>query len=64
MPPASRNLKHFEKRFRSFNAKNVGSVGQRVAKLLAVNVGVLKKKSAILAIPAEVCTSTCDEKGI
>ena len=31
------------KRFRSFNAKNLGSVGQRVAKLPAVKVGGLKK---------------------
>ena len=31
------------KRFRSFNAKNLGSVGQRAAKLLAVKVGGLKK---------------------
>ena len=34
------------KGFRSFNAKNLGSVGQRAAKLLAVKVGGLKKKSA------------------
>ena len=34
------------KRFRSFNAKNLGSVCQRAAKLLAVKVGGLKKKSA------------------
>ena len=33
----------FLKRFRSFNAKNLGSVGQRAAKLLAVKVGGLKK---------------------
>ena len=36
----------FFKRFRSFNAKNLGSAGQRAAKLLAVKVGGLKKKSA------------------
>ena len=36
----------FFKRFRSFNAKNLRSVGQRAAKLLAVKVGGLKKKSA------------------
>ena len=36
----------FLKRFRSFNAKNLGSAGQRAAKLLAVKVGGLKKKSA------------------
>ena len=40
---------------RSFDAKNFGSVGQRAAKLLAVKVGVLKKKSAALAIPPKVC---------
>ena len=45
------------KRFRSFNAKNFGSVGQRAAKLLAVKVGVLKKKSATSAIPANLCAS-------
>ena len=47
----------FFKRFRSFNAKNLRSVGQRAAKLLAFKVGLLKKKSAALAIPAEVCGS-------
>ena len=41
--------------FRSFNAENLGSVGQRAAKLLAVKVGVLKKKSAASAIPANAC---------
>ena len=41
--------------FRSFNANNLGSVGQRAAKLLAVKVGVLKKKSAASAIPANAC---------
>ena len=34
------------KRFRTLNAVNMGSVGQRAEKLLAVNVGGLKKKSA------------------
>ena len=43
--------------FRSLNAENFGSVGQRAAKLLAVKVGLLKKKSAASAIPAEVCAS-------
>ena len=43
--------------FRSFNAENFGSVGQRAAKLLAVKVGLLKKKSAASAIPAKVCAS-------
>ena len=36
------------KRFRSFNAENLRSVGQRAAKLLAVKVGGLKK-SLLLA---------------
>ena len=36
----------------------MGSVDQRAAKLLAFKVGVLKKKSAALAITAEVCVST------
>ena len=46
MLAASWNSTHFEKGFRSFIAENVGSVGQRAAKLLAVKVGGLKKKSA------------------
>ena len=48
---------YFGKRFRSFHTGNVESVGQRALKLLAVKVGVLKKKSAASAIPAEVCAS-------
>ena len=48
---------YFFKRFRTFNAKNLGSAGQRAAKLLAVKVGVLKKKSAASAIPADFCAS-------
>ena len=36
----------------SLNAEKLGSLGQRAAKLLAVKVGVLKKKSAALVIPA------------
>ena len=48
----------FFKRFRCLSAKNLGSVDQRAAKLLAVKVGVLKKKSAASAISAEVCAST------
>ena len=31
---------HSEKRFRSFQTGNIGSVGQKVAKLLAVKVGI------------------------
>ena len=34
---------------------NTGSVDQKAAKLLAVNVGVLKKKSAASAIPPKLC---------
>ena len=44
-----------EKGFRSFNTENLGSVSQRASKLLAVKVGVLKKKSAASAIPPELC---------
>ena len=47
-----------KKMFRSFNTTNFGSVGQRAAKLLAVKVGVLKKKSAASAIPADFCAIT------
>ena len=41
----------FFKRFRCLNVKNLGSVGQRAAKLLAVKVGGLKKKSAVQPRP-------------
>ena len=37
------------------HASKIEFLGQRAAKLLAVKVGVLKKKSAALAIPAKVC---------
>ena len=50
-------MTHFDKRFRSFNSRNFKSVGQRAAKLLAVKVRVLKKKSAASAIPADLCAS-------
>ena len=43
MLPATLYLRHFEKMFRSFSAKNFASVGQRAARLLAVKVGVVKK---------------------
>ena len=43
---ASWTFNTFEKRIRSLNAVDMGSVGQKAAKLLAVNVGGLKKKSA------------------
>ena len=36
----------FFKRFRSFNAENLKSLSERAAKLLAVKVGGIKKKSA------------------
>ena len=38
-------------------SKNFGCLDQRAAKLLAVKVRVLKKKSATSAIPVEVCAS-------
>ena len=41
----------FLKKFRSFNAKNLGSVGQTTLKLQAVKVGGLKKKSAVRPRP-------------
>ena len=44
----------FFKRFGSFVAENLESVGQRAAKLLAVKVGVLKKKSAASATPPKL----------
>ena len=50
-------LTQLKKGFRSFDDKNLGSVVQRALKLLAVKVGVLKKKSAPSAIPAELCAS-------
>ena len=50
-------ISYFGKGFRSFHTGNIGSVDQRAAKLLAVKVGVLKKKFAISAIPAEVCAN-------
>ena len=42
---------YFLKRFKSFNTVNMGSVGQRASKLLAVKFGGLKKKSAIWPRP-------------
>ena len=45
---------YFFKRFRSFNAVNIGSVDQRALKSLAVKIGGLKKKSATLAFTAKV----------
>ena len=37
----------------------IGSVGQRATNLLALKVRGPKKKSAALAITAEVCASAC-----
>ena len=42
---------YFKKGFGSFNIENLGSVGQRAAKLLAFKVGGSKKKSAIWPRP-------------
>ena len=42
---------NLKKKFRCLNAENLGSVGQRAAKLLAVKVGGLNKKSAALPRP-------------
>ena len=56
--PASCFFLYLFKRFRSFNAEKIGSVDQRAAKLLALKVGGLKKKSVNLAITAEACAST------
>ena len=43
--------------FRSLSANYFGSVDERAEKLIAVKIGLLKKKSAASAIPAEVCAS-------
>ena len=48
---------YFGKGFISFHPGNIGSVGQRALKLLAVKVRVLMKKSAASAIPAKLCAS-------
>lgn len=57
MLPVSLNSIPCKEKSRSFDAKDFGSVGQRAEKLLAVNIGVLKKKSAASAIPPKVCAS-------
>jgi len=49
----------FGKEFRSFFTIDIGSAGQRAAKLLAVKVGGSPKKSAAFAITAEVCVNIC-----
>ena len=46
MLPAFSTFDKIRKGFRSLYAENLGFVGQRAAKLLAVKVGGLKKKSA------------------
>ena len=47
---------YFEKRFRSFHSGNTYRVCRSKGfKELAVKVGLLKKKSAASAIPAELC---------
>ena len=46
---ASKYSKDLFKRFRSFNTVNMGSVGQRASKLLAVKVEGFKKKVCQLA---------------
>ena len=51
---------YFVKGFRSFHIINIESVGQRTSKLLAVKLGVLKKKSVASAIPVELCASPFD----
>ena len=50
MLPASEFLIFFFKRFRSFNAVNMESVGQGDSKLLAVKVRGLKKKPTKVAL--------------
>ena len=57
MLPASWTFDTIEKGNRFINAEKLGSLGQRALKLLAVKVGVLEKKSAPSAIPAELCAS-------
>ena len=48
---------YFEESFISYNTFDICFVGQRAVKLLAVKFGVLKKKSAALAIPPKACAS-------
>ena len=54
MQLVSYNFDTIKKGFRSFDDKNLGSVGQRALKLMAVKFGVLKKKSAPSAIQAKI----------
>ena len=46
---------HVKEVVRSFHTSNIGSVGQRAAKLLTIKVGVPKKESADSAFSAQVC---------
>ena len=46
-------LMYIGRGFRSFNAVNIGSQGQKATKLLAFKVGGLKKKSAAWPDPAQ-----------
>ena len=48
---------YFGKGFRSLHTGNVGSVGERATKLLAVKFGGLTEESTASAITAEVCSS-------
>ena len=61
MLPASWTYAIFWKGVLTFHTDNKGSVDQRALKLLAVKVGILMKKSAALAIPAELCASPFDQ---
>ena len=51
------DLIYIGKGFRSLHTVNIGYLGQRAAKLLAVKVEVLQKNSAASAIPPEFCAS-------
>ena len=46
-------LLYFEDGVKSFHTYNIGSIGQRAAKLLAVNVGGLKKVCHPAPVPVE-----------
>ena len=52
-------IQMFLRVFRSFNWVLGIFLEQRAAKVLAVKVEDLKKKSALLAITSEVCASAC-----
>ena len=46
--------------FKSFNVENLRSLSQRTSKLIAVKIGVLKKKFAASAILLKLCASAID----